>query len=77
MPHQVTPEICDHCRRGRAIKRSQEMYFLQWSDRGILRCQAIVPIGTCDFCGARTWDEEAESIIEEAIRSEYDKRRKP
>jgi hypothetical protein len=75
MPLEV--EICDQCRRGRVIKRGQEIDFLQWSDRGVLYCHAVVPIGICDFCGAKTWDELAESIVEEAIRKEYDKRRKP
>jgi hypothetical protein len=36
-----------------------------------------VPIGLCDVCGAKTWDEIAESIVEEAIRKEYEKKRKP
>ena len=70
-------EICDQCRRGRVIKRRQEIDFLQWSDRGGLHCHAIVPIGICDVCDAKTWDEIAESIVEEAISKEYDKKRKP
>jgi hypothetical protein len=70
-------EICAHCSRGRVIRRRQEIDFLQWSDRGVLHCHAIVPIGICDACGAKTWDEIAESIVEETIRKEYEQRRKP
>jgi hypothetical protein len=29
-------------------------------------------MGTCDRCDAKSWDEAAESVIEEAVRKAYD-----
>jgi hypothetical protein len=75
MSDQTDPEVCDRCGRGRVKKRWLRIDFLQWSDRGVLRCHATVPVGVCDACNAKAWDETAESIVEEAIRNEYDKLR--
>ena len=30
-------------------------------------------IGLCDQCGSEHWNQEAEAIIEEAVRREYEK----
>jgi hypothetical protein len=30
-------------------------------------------MGICDHCGSKTWDDDAEAIIEEAVRQEYQK----
>jgi hypothetical protein len=32
-----------------------------------------IPMGTCDGCSARSWDEAAEAIIEQAVRQAYEK----
>lgn len=66
---------CDFCKRGRVVTRSERLTFHQWTDRGYIRCQVTIPIGVCDHCGAKTWDEAAEAIIEEAARREQDKLR--
>jgi YgiT-type zinc finger domain-containing protein len=55
------------------VKRKEKLRFIQWTNKGYLTCSADVPIGICSSCGARIWDEAAESIIEEAVRLEYDK----
>ncbi len=67
-------DTCDFCRRGRVIKRNEDIGFYQWTDKGYLYCRATVPLGACDQCGMKSWDEASESIIEEAIRRAYDRR---
>jgi hypothetical protein len=32
-----------------------------------------VPTGLCDRCGSIHWSQEAEALIEEAVRREYEK----
>jgi hypothetical protein len=66
-------DACDFCKRGRVVTRCEELRFYQWTARGYLSCRVSIPMGTCDECGAKTWGEEAEAIIEEAVRQEYDK----
>jgi hypothetical protein len=63
-------EPCEHAC---VVKRKEKLRFIQWTNKGYLTCSAVVPIGICSSCGARIWDEAAESIIEEAVRLEYDK----
>jgi len=65
---------CDFCRRGRVVKGSEDIGFYQWTDKGYLYCRATVPVGVCDHCGMKSWDDASESIIEEAIRRAYDRR---
>ena len=45
----------------------------QWTDKGYISCRATIPMGICDHCGSKTWDDDAEAIIEEAVRQEYQK----
>ncbi|MFL6931851.1 MAG: hypothetical protein ACJ8FK_18215 [Xanthobacteraceae bacterium] len=67
-------EGCDFCRRGRVIKRNEDIGFYQWTDKGYLYCRATVPIGVCEHCGMKSWDDASESIIEDAVRRAYDRR---
>jgi hypothetical protein len=67
------PQPCYFCKSGRIIKREQKIAFHQWTNRGYVFCHATIPIGTCNRCGSKSWDDDAEAIIEAAIRSEYDK----
>jgi hypothetical protein len=67
-------ESCDFCRRGRVIKKNEDIGFYQWTDKGYLYCRATVPVGVCDHCGMKSWDDNAESIIEDAIRRAYNRR---
>ena len=66
-------DICDFCKRGRVVTRNENLTFHQWTYRGYIRCQVTIPIGVCDNCEAKTWDEAAEAIIEEAARREQAK----
>jgi hypothetical protein len=73
MSDRTGKELCERCGHGCVIKRKEQLRFIQWTDRGYLTCCAVVPIGICNSCEARIWDETAESIIEEAVRLEYNK----
>src|SRR6516162_10437935 len=44
--------------------------------RAMSFCRAEIPIGVCDCCGAKHWNQDAEAIIEEVVRREYDNLRK-
>jgi hypothetical protein len=65
-------EICDFCRIGRLIVRTQLIAFHQWTDKGYVFCRATILIGVCDECGSRTWDDVAEATIEQTVRKAYE-----
>ena len=64
--------ICDFCKIGRLIERTQLIAFHQWTDKGYVFCRAPVLIGVCEECGSRNFDEVAEATIEEAVRKAYE-----
>jgi hypothetical protein len=72
MSQQNSVDPCDQCKRGRLVQHNQELRFIQYTNKGYMPCRAVVPMWVCDTCGAKTWDETAEAIIEEAIQREYD-----
>jgi hypothetical protein len=51
----------------------QGMTFHQWTSKGNVSCKVTVPIGICDNCGAKNWNEETEAVIEQAVKRETDK----
>ena len=65
-------DICELCHRGRKIRRNEELLFHQRTDRGDVSCRVTIPISTCDQCGAKSWDESAEAVIEATVREAYD-----
>jgi len=73
MPTPEDLEHCEVCKVGRIVKTDQAFSFRQWTDKGYMVCRATIPMGICDHCGAKTWDDDAEAIIEEAVRQEYRK----
>ncbi len=73
MSHPNDALRCDFCRNGQVTRRNQEVAFRQWTDRGYVFCQVEIPIGICDRCGSKHWNEDAEALIEQAVRYEYDK----
>ena len=75
MPSETGAQVCDLCKRGSVIRREEEIAFHQWTDRGYIFCRAAIPMSACQFCGAKSWDDAAEEIIEAAVRKEYDKLR--
>lgn len=50
------------------------MVFHQWTNRGYVSFNVTLPVGTCERCGAKSWDETAETMIEQAFQQEYNKR---
>jgi hypothetical protein len=73
MPNGTSRDLCDLCKTGRVATSSQKMSFHQWTSRGMVSCTVTIPIGICESCGARGWDEAAEAVIEDAVRRELDK----
>ena len=64
---------CDFCKVGHVIRRNQQVAFHQWTDRGHVFCHATIPVGVCDRCKSEHWDEDAEAVIQDAVRKEYEK----
>jgi hypothetical protein len=67
MPRKEEPTTtCNFCKRGRVIKRTEEIAFRQPSDIGYIRCRVTVSIGFCDVCEATSVDPEVDKILEQA-----------
>jgi ribosomal protein L37E len=66
-------DLCAYCGRGKVSKRNEEMAFYQWTSRGYVFCRVTIPIGVCNRCGAKNWDDAAEALLEDAVRREFDK----
>jgi hypothetical protein len=71
MTHTRSEMRCDLCDVGRVIKRRLRIAFLQETDLGYVSCLAEVPLGVCERCGCKNWNEEAEIITEDTVRREY------
>jgi hypothetical protein len=67
-------DSCAVCVQGTVIKRDEELTFYQSTDRGYVFCKVKIPMDVCPHCNAKSWDEGAEAIIEQAVRAEYDRR---
>jgi hypothetical protein len=65
--------ICESCKTGKIVKSMEALNFTQASSKGLIRCRATILVGMCDHCGARSLDQGAEKILDEAFQREYDK----
>jgi hypothetical protein len=72
-PTQTTHQTAIFCKSGHVITSTQEIAFRQWTDKGYVFCRTTIPIGVCDRCGSRHWNEDAEAIIQDVVRQEYRK----
>lgn len=63
---------CPMCVTGTFVTRAAELDFLQWTDRGPVRCQVTILVAECVQCDYKTWGSEAEIVIAEAVRIRYD-----
>lgn len=63
---------CPICLAGVFVKRMEEVDFLQWTDKGPVRCRVTILITSCQQCDYRTWDGEAEAQMRDAVRRKYD-----
>ena len=75
MVAEEEPVTCDICRKGLVLKRMEAMAFRQSSDKGYVRCEVTVLIGTCEACGAKSLDPGSTKLLDEAFQREYAKLR--
>jgi hypothetical protein len=66
-------EICYFCKKGKLVRRTEDIAFHQWTDKGYVFCRVKGTLGVCDRCGSRDWNDDTEARIEAAVRREYDK----
>ena len=66
---------CDFCKRGHITGRNEGISSTSVPIRAMSLCRVEIPIGVCDCCGAKHWNQDAEAIINEVVRREYDKLR--
>jgi hypothetical protein len=66
-------ETCPFCKKGHFTKRTQQLAFHQWTDKGYVFCRLTLTLDVCDNCGWRDWSDDVEAMIDEAVRREYDK----
>lgn len=66
-------EGCVFCRRGGLIEEEREFAFRQWTRKGYVFCHVVVPISICEQCGCESLTNEAEGIVEAAVRREFEK----
>jgi hypothetical protein len=64
---------CDFCRTGMVALEMEEMVFHQSSDKGTVRCQVHVLVGTCDTCGSKSLGKNSADIFDAAFKRAYDK----
>ena len=64
---------CALCKVGSLIRSDREIAFKQRTDKGYVFCRVMVPMDICDHCGWKTFNEDAEAIIDQAIRDGYEK----
>jgi hypothetical protein len=73
MPNNETGDTCFLCKKGNFVMRREVLAFHQWTDKGYVFCRVPLVIGVCDRCGSRNLTQEAETLIDEAVRREYNK----
>ena len=65
-------ERCFLCKTGRIVRTHQEMAFKQHTEKGYVFCCVAIPMDVCNDCGLKSWDDDAEAIIENAVRQKYE-----
>ncbi len=64
---------CNVCSQGKVQVHDEELAFHQWTTHhGYVFCRVTMPVGTCDHCGAKSWSENADAIIQEAVQKACD-----
>jgi hypothetical protein len=63
---------CDFCKHGHVAWHHQQIAFRQRTDRGYVSCRVTIPLGVCDRCRSGHWNEDAEAIVEDAVRRAYE-----
>jgi hypothetical protein len=73
MPEPADADLCELCKQGLMVTREEKLAFQQKTSRGYVFCEVTVPTRTCEMCGAKSWGEAAEVMIEEAVRRAEEK----
>jgi len=64
---------CFFCKTGRIVRADQKIAFKQHTKKGYVFCHVTVPMDTCEDCGLKGWDNDAETTIENAVRQESER----
>ena len=67
------PSSCDFCKTGHIAACQKQIVFRQLTNKGYVLCRVSVPMAVCERCGSMEWNKAAETIIEGAVREEYEK----
>src|SRR5262245_27727206 len=62
---------CDFCKTGRVTVHYELVSFRQLTNKGYISCQAEIPLGVCNRCSSRHWNQDAETIVEDVFQHEY------
>lgn len=55
------------------VRAMVDFTFRQKTDRGRVTCRLRLPVSTCSDCGFEIVGKEAEALMDQAVRREYDK----
>ena len=66
-------EVCPVCKGRHLVRITRELSFRQVTDKGRVNCSIGVPVGTCTQCGFQMLDGDAQAMLDQAVRREYDK----
>jgi|KBSMisStaDraftv2_1062788.scaffolds.fasta_scaffold1031165_1 hypothetical protein len=66
-------EHCVLCKTGRIFQKDQDFAFKERTDKGYVFCHVTILMDICDHCGAKSWDHDAEAILDNAVRQEYER----
>jgi hypothetical protein len=73
MPASQDTERCIFCKTGRIARSDQDIAFKQRTEKGYVFCRATILMEICDQCGVKSWDRDAEAIMDNAVRREYER----
>ena len=66
---------CDFCKSGQVIRRNEQIAFRQLINGRYVFCRVTIPLGVCDPCGSKHWTQDAEAIVDDTVRREYERLR--
>jgi hypothetical protein len=64
---------CDFCGTAAILWDLEEIALRQSSDRGYVRYRATLVVGNCAQCDTKSFDAEANRILDAAFQREYDR----
>jgi hypothetical protein len=69
----VSLGVCPFCIRGWLVRIDANLAVHEPTDNGEIHCEVSVPLDICSRCGARSWNEMADVLVEQAVRQRYGK----